>query len=307
MNGHRVSGRVAPWVKSLLAVTMAAMACTVADQTGPNAGIVAFYISPDSISVVAGQTIQFQALGTTKGGATRPLAVTWSATGGTIDQSGLYTADVTPGNFEVTATLDHPQMSTKAHLVNKGMHKHVVLLPASVSVASGSQAQFSASGLMANGDSVAVGATFTATGGTITASGMYTAGSSGGTFAVVAAVDTKNGGTVADTSQVTITTGSPAPVGAVTVSPGSASVAVGATVQLAATTKDANGNVLTGRSTTWPSGATGTATVSSSGLVTGVAAGTATITASSEGKRGTATNTGTASGRHPVGKVTGGA
>ena len=304
MNGHRVSGRVAPWVKSLLAVTLVAMACTVADQTGPNAGIVAFYISPDSISVVAGQTIQFQALGTTKGGATRPLAVTWSATGGTIDQSGLYTADVTPGNFEVTATLDQPQMSARAHLVNKGMLKHVVLLPASVSVASGGQAQFSASGLMANGDSVAVGATFTATGGTITASGMYTAGSSGGTFAVVAAVDTKNGGTVADTSQVTVTTGSPAPVGSVTVSPASASVAVGATVQLAATTKDANGNVLTGRSITWSSGATGTATVNGSGLVTGVAAGTATITATSEGKSGTATITVTAAAPPPVATVT---
>ncbi|HKC47975.1 MAG TPA: Ig-like domain-containing protein [Gemmatimonadales bacterium] len=304
MNGHRVSGRVAPWVKSLLAVTMAAMACTVADQTGPNAGIVAFYISPDSISVVAGQTIQFQALGTTKGGATRPLAVTWSATGGTIDQNGLYTADANPGNFEVTATLDHPKMSTKAHLVNKGMLKHIVLLPASVSMASGGQTQFSASGLMANGDSVAVSATFSASGGTITASGMYTAGSTAGTFAVIAAVDTKNGGTVADTSQVTITSGSPAAVASVTVSPATASVAVGGTVQLAATTKDANGNVLTGRSITWSSGATGTATVNGSGLVSGGAAGTATITATSEGKSGTATITVTASAPPPVATVT---
>ncbi len=304
MNGHRLSGRVAPWVKSLLAVTLVAMACTVADQTGPNAEITSFYISPDSIPVVAGQTVQFQALGTTKSGATRALAVTWSATGGTIDANGLYTAGAAPGTFEVTATLDHPRLSAKAQLRNRGILKQVVLLPVSVSVASGGQVQFSASGLMANGDSVAVSATFSATGGTISSSGMYTAGSTGGAFSVIAAVQTKNGGTAADTSQVTITGGSTVPVATVTVSPATASVAVGATVQLTATTKDANGNVLTGRTITWSSSATGMATANSSGLVSGVAAGSATITATSEGKSGTATITVTAATPPPVATVT---
>jgi uncharacterized protein YjdB len=304
MNGHRLSGRVAPWVKSLLAVTLVAMACTVADQTGPNAEITRFYISPDSIPVVAGQTIQFQALGTTKSGATRTLAVTWSATGGTIDANGLYTAGDNPGNFDVTATLDHPRLSTKAHVSNRGVLKQVVLLPTSVSIATGGQVQFSASGLMANGDSVAVSATFSATGGTISSSGMFTGGSTGGAFSVIAAVQTKNGGMVADTSQVTITAGSPVPVGSVVVSPATASVAVAATVQLTATTKDANGNVLTGRAITWSSNATGTASVNSSGLVSGAAAGSATITATSEGKSGTAAITVTASAPPPVATVT---
>jgi len=280
------------------------MACTVADQTGPNAEITSFYISPDSIPVVAGQTVQFQALGTTKSGATRALAVTWSATGGTIDANGLYTAGAAPGTFEVTATLDHPRLSAKAQLRNRGILKQVVLLPVSVSVASGGQVQFSASGLMANGDSVAVSATFSATGGTISSSGMYTAGSTGGAFSVIAAVQTKNGGTAADTSQVTITGGSTVPVATVTVSPATASVAVGATVQLTATTKDANGNVLTGRTITWSSSATGMATANSSGLVSGVAAGSATITATSEGKSATATITVTAATPPPVATVT---
>jgi len=62
----------------------------------------------------------------------------------------------------------------------------------------------------------------------------------------------------------------------VSVSPATASVLVGATVQLAATTKDASGNTLTGRSITWSSGNTGIATVSASGLVTGISAGSAT-------------------------------
>src|SRR5438874_2316474 len=78
------------------------------------------------------------------------------------------------------------------------------------------------------------------------------------------------------------------PVASVAVSPTSASVSVGQTVQLAATPKDANGNPLTGRTVTWSSGNSGVATVSASGIVTGVSPGAATITAASEGKSGTA-------------------
>jgi len=65
-------------------------------------------------------------------------------------------------------------------------------------------------------------------------------------------------------------------------------------VQLAATVKDSAGATLTGRVVTWSTSASGVATISSAGLVTGVAAGTATITATSEGKSGTATVTVTA-------------
>src|SRR5207245_1111893 len=79
-----------------------------------------------------------------------------------------------------------------------------------------------------------------------------------------------------------------APVSSVTVTPNPATVQIGQTLQLTATLKDANQNVLTGRVVTWASGNTGVATVSSTGLVTGVAQGQATITAASEGQQGTA-------------------
>ena len=78
------------------------------------------------------------------------------------------------------------------------------------------------------------------------------------------------------------------PVAAVTVSPASTSVVVGATVQLAAVTRDSAGNTLTGRTVTWTSSTNGLATISASGLLAGVATGTVTITATSEGKSGTA-------------------
>src|SRR5205814_10611845 len=80
-------------------------------------------------------------------------------------------------------------------------------------------------------------------------------------------------------------------VSSVTVTPASANVPVGQTVQLTATPKDANGNPLTGRMVTWSSSNNSVASVTSSGLVSGGAAGSATITATSEGQSGTASIT----------------
>jgi uncharacterized protein YjdB len=82
-----------------------------------------------------------------------------------------------------------------------------------------------------------------------------------------------------------------APVATVTVTPASPSVAVNGTVTLTATLRDANGNVLAGRVITWASNPTSKATVSQSGVVTGKDNGTATITATSEGKSGSVTVT----------------
>src|SRR5437667_1434 len=79
-----------------------------------------------------------------------------------------------------------------------------------------------------------------------------------------------------------------ASVASVSVSPAATGFLVGQSVQLTATLKDAAGNVLSGRSVIWISSAWGVATVSATGLVTGAAAGAATITATSEGQTGSA-------------------
>jgi len=73
-----------------------------------------------------------------------------------------------------------------------------------------------------------------------------------------------------------VTIGSTVHVTGVTVSPGSASVAVGGTTTLTATVSPSNAS---NKSVTWSSSATGVATVNSSGVVTGVAAGNATVSA----------------------------
>jgi len=78
-------------------------------------------------------------------------------------------------------------------------------------------------------------------------------------------------------------------VATVEVAPPSASLQVPETVQLTATPKTSAGAVVAGKTATWSSSAASVASVSGAGLVTAVGAGTATISASIDGKTGTAT------------------
>ena len=94
-----------------------------------------------------------------------------------------------------------------------------------------------------------------------------------------------------------------APVSWVSVSPAGASIAVGQTAQLTATPRDAGGSALPGRGIAWASSNTGVATVNSSGFVTGVGAGAATLTATSEGKTGNASITVVGAPAPPTGAI----
>ena len=113
----------------------------------------------------------------------------------------------------------------------------------------------------------------------VSTSGRVTAGAAG-SATVTATSEGKAG-----SATVTVTL---VPVAAVVVSPATAALPVGGTVQLTVTLSDANDNTLTGRPVAWSTSAPTVATVSRSGLVTGKAAGSATITATSEGKTGSA-------------------
>jgi hypothetical protein len=72
----------------------------------------------------------------------------------------------------------------------------------------------------------------------------------------------------------------------VTVTPNPVSVAIDATVQLTAVLRDGAGSTLSGRSISWSSSATSLATVDANGLVTGRGTGSASISATSEGRSG---------------------
>lgn len=88
---------------------------------------------------------------------------------------------------------------------------------------------------------------------------------------------------------VTCTT-EPAPIASVVVTPATSTLTfLGETVQLSASAQDASGNTLPGMTFTWSASDQSIATVSASGLVTAVGYGSATITASADGRSGTAT------------------
>ncbi|CUW11791.1 Bacterial Ig-like domain (group 2) [Serratia grimesii] len=92
---------------------------------------------------------------------------------------------------------------------------------------------------------------------------------------------------VADSDTVVFEVGDDIPVTSVTVAPATASIAVSATQQLSTTFVPADASDKTG---TWSSSATGKATVNQSGLVTGVSAGSAIITFTSNDGAKTSTS-----------------
>jgi hypothetical protein len=80
----------------------------------------------------------------------------------------------------------------------------------------------------------------------------------------------------------------PATVSTVRVTPTAGTVDVGSTLQLAAVALDASGITLAGKTFTWTSVTPGVATVSASGLVTGVTSGSVTMSAVADGVTGSA-------------------
>jgi trimeric autotransporter adhesin len=95
---------------------------------------------------------------------------------------------------------------------------------------------------------------------------------------------TATAGNVSTTAAITVI---PA-VANVTVAPAASSLIVGGTVTLTPTLTDAGGSTITGRAVTWTSSNDAVASVSTAGVVTAKTIGTATITASVEGRSATA-------------------
>ncbi|MDQ8153413.1 MAG: Ig-like domain-containing protein [Gemmatimonadota bacterium] len=160
----------------------------------------------------------------------------------------------------------------------------VDVTPATATVNVGASQQLAAAPKTSTGTLVAgktaTWSTAAATVATVDATGLVR-GVGAGTAAITATVDGKSG-----TATITVVA---LPVASVTVAPATVSVAFGSAAQLTASPKDASGTALTGRTVTWTSANTTVATVSGTGLVTAGNAGTTTVTATSEGKSGSAT------------------
>src|SRR5439155_653910 len=178
----------------------------------------------------------------------------------------------------IVVSCEHPVTDPSSSIAQ------LVVSPQNVTLQQNQAEDFLAVGFTATGDSADIAVSWGATGGSIDSSsagkrhyGHYTSATCGA-FTVTATSHPGNVSTAASvgksgTAAITVTT---VPVASVTVSPATATVQVGQTMQLAAAPKDANGNSLSGRTITWASGSTAVATVSASGFVTGVAAGSVT-------------------------------
>jgi len=281
------------------AATLAAalISCERPFATDQGADIASLVVWPKTVTLQQNQTTDFVAFGMTTAGDTVLVAVSWSVTGGSIVDSttsrgqhyGHYKAGADPGNFKVVGKhLASGKSDTATAVVSPVVVPvaAVVVAPATANVMVDSAVQLVAIPVDSAGTALGGRAVTWASGAagvaTVDGSGLVT-GRAAGFAAITATCEGKSG-----SAAVTVAAPPPAAVASVSVSPASASVSVGQTVQLAATPKDANGNPLTGRTVTWSSGNSGVATVSASGIVTGVSPGAATITAASEGKSGTA-------------------
>jgi len=304
-NGKPLTGRTVAWTSSNTAAATvggsglvtavgagaATITATSEGQSGAssitvtNVPVASVAVSPATASVAAGLTVQLTA--TPKDANGNPLsgrAVAWTSSNAavaTVDASGLVTA-VAAGSATITATSEG-QSGTAAISVTPAPVASVAVTPPSASVNEGTTVQLTATPKDANGNPlsgrVVTWASSNTTVATVSASGLVT-GKVAGSATITATSEGQSG-----TSAITVVR---VPVAAVTVTPASASVNEGNAVQLTATPKDANGTPLTGRTVTWASDNTTVATVSATGLVTGKVAGSATITATSEGQGGTA-------------------
>lgn len=172
----------------------------------PQPTVTGVEVTPSNPSLLRGTQGYFSATGSLSDGSMVPIGVTWTATGGTIDAGGMYTAGTTAGTYRVIAQHYSTGLAdTVPVTVTAPSLVSVQLSPASASLAAGGTVQFALTARWSDGSQGPVPAAFSATGGTISTMGYYTAGSTAGTYRVIAT----NGG-LADTSAVTIAASAPA-------------------------------------------------------------------------------------------------
>jgi hypothetical protein len=268
----------------LAAVTvLASWSCgsTQPDATSPVADIV---VNPAAPTVALNAQLPLQALVRNAAGELVPDAsVIW-----TVENADI--ASVSPAGVITGLALGTTQVAASARgksgiatvTVTRTPVASVVVRPSSATAAIGSKTQLTATTYDA-GLEVLTGrgitwTTSNAAIATVDANGLVTA-KAGGTATITATSEGKS-----DVCQFSV---SLLPVTTISIAAGATSISQNATTTLVATTKDANGNVLTGRGITWqtsdPNIVSLSATSGSSVQVTGGLADKATITATSEG------------------------
>ncbi|MCC7003895.1 MAG: Ig-like domain-containing protein [Gemmatimonadaceae bacterium] len=182
----------------------------VASGTTAGAPVASVSITPAAPSVVAGASTALTAVARDAAGNVltgRP--VSWSSTAPTVASvaSNGVVSGLVVGTASIRATVEGVTGSaTVAVTAPPPTLVSLTLTPPSISIFTGGFQQFSVTGQLSNGASTSVAVNWTATGGSINATGFYTAASVAGTYRVIA---TQTGGSIADTSVVVLTTPPP--------------------------------------------------------------------------------------------------
>jgi len=242
-------------------------------------------VTPRVSSLRVGQTQQLVATLVDKAGATISAgAVTWKSaepTIATVSSAGLVTM-LTSGSTAIQATIDG--VTGIASLQGVSAVASVSVTPFARNLRVAESLPLAYRLLDAAGNPLLARAvTFSSsapTVATVSADGVLTGIAAGNTTITV--TSESRTGTYNLTVEIVL------PVNTVTVGPLNATVAIGGTQQLTATTRDANNAVVTGRTVTWSTlSAASVGTVSATGLVSVLTAGSVVVNATSEGKVGT--------------------
>jgi hypothetical protein len=237
-------------------------ACSGSDGGPDPVTLESVTVAPTRVTLASGASQSFTATAHLSDGSSLAATVTWSATGGSISGAGVYTAGATPGEFRVVASAQgSPLADTALVTIPAPPPPNLVgieVTPPAAALQSGVVQQFTAVGRLSDNSTTPVPVTWSATGGIVSAGGVYTAGPASGVFRVIA---TEIGGAaLADTAVVTVT----AALVAIEVTPPTATVVIGATQQFVALGRFSD-NSTQAVSVTWS--ATG-GTVSGDGLFT---------------------------------------
>jgi len=268
------------------AIAVAGVACGTDSLDPSDVAVATVEVAPPAATVVVGATVTLTASARdAAGNVLTGRKVFWTSADSnfaTVSSSGVVTGRYV-GSVPIAASIEGKAAVAQVQVIPVPVVS-VRVSPATRDLAVGETAQLTAEpldarGAVLSGRSVAWSSSRPNV-ASVNGSGVVTAVSPGNAI-ITATVEGRNG-----VAGVTV---SLAPVASVAVSPSSATLVVGQTVELEAEPRDARGQRLDGRTVTWSSSHSEIATVTSAGVVAAVSPGTATITASSEGRSGTAT------------------
>ena len=270
------------------AVTIAASASgksATTHLTVTDRDIATVVVSPPAASVRIGTTITLGAQTLdAEGKSLSNRVVSWTTNNSaiaTINNTGVVTG-VAPGVATITATSEG-HTGTAAVTVTVNPVATVSVSPALVTLGVGTDAPLSVTLRDAGGaaltNRVITWSSSNLTVATVSSNGVVTALTPGNT--IVSAASEGHVGTASVSVLARLAS-------SVTLTPSSTSITTGSSVQLISQITDPAGNLLIGRPISFTSDNNAVATVNATGLVTAIAPGSARITATSEGKVGTA-------------------